>query len=57
MPEKNKKLADSLVEASRALPDAKKEFLFDGFDGQFFNLCQQVKISACFIKRTWVYYL
>ena len=33
MPEKDKKLADSLVEASRALPDDKKEFLFGFAEG------------------------
>lgn len=33
MPEKDKKLAESLVEASRALPDDKKEFLFGFAEG------------------------
>lgn len=33
MHEKDKKLADSLVEASRALPDDKKEFLFGFAEG------------------------
>lgn len=33
MSEKDKLLADSLVEASRALPDNKKEFLFGYAEG------------------------
>lgn len=33
MPEKAKMLAESLIEASRALPDAKKEFLFGYAEG------------------------
>ena len=33
MPEKDKRLAESLVEASRALPDDKKEFLFGFAEG------------------------
>ena len=33
MPEPEKKLAESLVEISRALPDDKKEFLFGFVEG------------------------
>lgn len=33
MPEKDKMLAENLIEASRALPDDKKEFLFGYAEG------------------------